>query len=230
MHKSISKKMASFSFSFYKSNQRNKVISIDIINSNITDIPCNILVNSCQNNLGNGSGVHGAIRRAAGQPYIDECNTIMRHRHGNVLTTTEYVVTNAGDMRHVNEIFNIRAPINNNTSDDDSEQKTALKIAYNNIFDYVIDNKQYTNKIIAMTTLGTGIFNISIKTSIIALLVSLKYRLKKMLDSSVRRIIIVSNNQAQIDEIIDIVHQYVELWNDNSRFIDYTFGVKYNYN
>ena len=209
------------SFSFYKNNQKNNIISIDIINSNITDIPCHILVNSCQNNLGPGSGVHGAIRRAAGQQYINECNMIMQNRNNNVLTATEYVITNAGNMRHVDEIFNIRAPINN--TNDDSEQKPALKIAYNNIFDYVIDNNQYTNKVIAMTTLGTGIFNISIQTSIIALLVSLKYRLKKMLNSSVRRIIIVSNDQTQIDEIISIVQQYVDLWNENPKFTGYAF-------
>ena len=84
MHKSIPKKMASFSFTFYKNNQREKVISIDIINSNITNIPCHILVNSCQNDLGHGSGVHGAIRRAAGQQYINQCNLIMQSRQGEV--------------------------------------------------------------------------------------------------------------------------------------------------
>jgi O-acetyl-ADP-ribose deacetylase (regulator of RNase III) len=215
--------MAPFTVKFYKNNREDKVINIDIINSDITNIKCHILVNSCQNNLGSGSGVHGAIRSAAGQPYIDECNRLMCNRGYKVLNATEYVITDAGNMKNVGKIFNIRAPINN--TDDDSEQEPALKIAYNNIFDYVIDNNQYTDKVIAMTTLGTGIFNISIGISTLVLMQSLKHKLKKMLDSSVRRIIIVSNDQTQIDAIIDMVKQFVKIWNKRSQFENYTFEI-----
>lgn len=214
--------MAPFTVKFYKNNQEDKAVNIDIINSNITNIKCHILVNSCQNNLGSGSGVHGAIRSAAGQPYINECNMIMRGRNQKILNATEYVITDAGNMKDVGKIFNIRAPINN--TGDDSEQEPALKIAYNNIFDYVIDNK-YTDKVIAMTTLGTGVFNISIGTSTNTLMQSLKHKLKKMLDSSVRRIIIVSNDQTQIDDIIYIVKEFVKVWNTRSLFDNYTFEI-----
>lgn len=204
-----------YSFQFFKKDNREKKITIKVKYTNITDEPCNILVNSCQDNLGEGSGVHGAIRKAAGNRYINECSSIMEKRREKKLDDNEFVITCAGNINTVNEIFNIRAPryTKNNIYD----------ITYNKTFDYIISCYKYNNKTIVMPTFGTGVFGTPIKISLKSLLKSLKKRLKIMIKNSVDKITIVSYNKEEIKEIKNIIKNKIQKWKKKIDFKNYEF-------
>ena len=169
-------------------------IKIEVTNEKITDVQCDILVNSCHPFLEDGGGIHGAIRKAAGFPFKDYCEFFMQGRSGIPLAPGEKMLTRGSGGLKATYLLNISAPTTPSTE--------VLKLAYRHVFVEACKNKA---KKVVMPMFGTGIYGIKTSDSFDAFMdcfCEVSRYIKQDLT-----IAIITNDAKQFSELVSLVNR-----------------------
>jgi hypothetical protein len=167
-------------------------IKIEVTNKKITDVRCDILVNSCHPFLEDGGGIHGAIQKAAGSPFAEKCECFMNGRGGIPLAPGEKMLTcGSGDLK-ATHILNISAPT--------TPSPEVLKLAYRHVFVEACQNKA---KKVVMPMFGTGIYGIKTNESFKAF-INCFHEVSKYITHDLT-IVIITNNDSQFSELMSLV-------------------------
>lgn len=122
---------------------------IEVIKGDITKIKVDAIVNAANTSLLGGSGVDGAIHRAAGASMLEECRKIINKQGGCKIG--EAVITTAGKL-DAKFIIHTVGPVWNggNKNEDD-----LLASAYKNSLKLCVENNVKT---VAFPNISTGIY------------------------------------------------------------------------
>jgi O-acetyl-ADP-ribose deacetylase (regulator of RNase III) len=125
------------------------MMNIHIIQSDITTLEVDAIVNAANSSLLGGGGVDGAIHRKGGAEILEACRKI-RARQGKC-RTGEAVITTAGKLPS-NYVIHTVGPVWNDGGKDKEE---LLANCYKNCLDLAIENNIKT---IAFPNISTGIY------------------------------------------------------------------------
>ena len=167
-------------------------IQIKVIKENVTNVRCDILVNSCHPFLGNGGGIHGAIRKAAGPPFEESCECFMQGRGGIPLAPGEKMLTGGSGSLKATHILNIAAPT--------TPSPEVLKLAYRHVF---VEACQKKAKTVVMPMFGTGIYGMKTNESFKAFMDCFR-EVSRYITHDLT-IVIITNDDGQFSELVSLV-------------------------
>jgi hypothetical protein len=173
-------------------NKKKMPIQIKVIKENVTNVQCDILVNSCHPFLGNGGGIHGAIQKAAGFPFAESCKCFMQGRGNIPLAPGEKMLTRGSGSLNATHILNIAAPT--------TPSHEVLKLAYRHVF---VEACQKKAKKVVMPMFGTGIYGIETNASFNAFM-DCFHEVSKYITHDLT-IVIITNNDSQFSELMSLV-------------------------
>ncbi len=124
-------------------------MKIRVIQSDITAIKVDAIVNAANSSLLGGSGVDGAIHRKGGSEILKACQEI-RNKQGKC-NVGEAVITTAGNL-DARYVIHTVGPVWNHGG---IEKEKLLSECYNNTMDLAIENNV---KSIAFPNISTGIY------------------------------------------------------------------------
>lgn len=125
-------------------------MNIELINSDITTIAVDAIVNAANTSLLGGGGVDGAIHRKGGKAILDECTEI-RNKQGNC-KTGEAVITTAGNLP-ARKVIHTVGPVWNGGK---KNEAALLENCYLNSLKLAVDNDLMT---VAFPNISTGIYH-----------------------------------------------------------------------
>lgn len=124
-------------------------MKLTVIQSDITTVKADAIVNAANSSLLGGGGVDGAIHRKGGSAILDACRAV-RAKQGKC-NPGEAVVTTAGNLP-ANYVIHTVGPVWNNGG---KEKEELLKNCYINSLKLAIENEV---KRIAFPNISTGIY------------------------------------------------------------------------
>ena len=124
-------------------------MKITLIQSDITDLKVDAIVNAANSSLMGGSGVDGAIHRKGGSGILEACKKI-RAKQGKC-NTGEAVMTTAGNLKATYVIHTV-GPVWNSGG---IEKENLLRSCYENAMQLAIT---HNIKTIAFPNISTGIY------------------------------------------------------------------------
>lgn len=125
-------------------------MKIELIQTDITELKVESIVNAANTSLLGGGGVDGAIHRKGGKEILEECIKI-RNKQGGC-NVGDAVITSAGNLPS-NYVIHTVGPVWNG---DKEEKKTLLSNCYKNCLNLAIENNIRT---IAFPNISTGIYH-----------------------------------------------------------------------
>lgn len=147
-----------------EASDMNKLIigntTLIIVKDDITKMKVDAIVNAANEQLKGGSGVNGAIGKAAGQGIYDECAAILKKRKISKLPTGDAVITSAGKMTDVKYIIHTPGPVWKGGKNNEAK---LLKASYTNSLKLA---QQKECKTVAFPSISTGIFNYPLEQAV----------------------------------------------------------------
>lgn len=140
-------------------------MKIELKKGDITQITVDVIVNAANTSLLGGSGVDGAIHKAAGIAFLEDYQKI-RNRQGKC-NIGEAVITTAGNLP-AKKVIHTVGPVYN---DGKLNEKELLKNCYENSMQLAADNHL---KSIAFPNISTGIYKYPKKEAAIIAINSVK--------------------------------------------------------
>lgn len=117
---------------------------LHVIKDDITKFKGDVIVNAANNTLFGGSGVDGAIHRAAGEALLEECKTLHGCETGQAKMTKGYNLPASFVIHTVGPIYSGK--------DEDDEM---LRSCYRNSLNLAMENNLHT---IAFPSISTGVY------------------------------------------------------------------------
>jgi O-acetyl-ADP-ribose deacetylase (regulator of RNase III) len=173
-------------------NKKKMSIQIKVIKENVTNVQCDILVNSCHPSLENGGGIHGAIRKAAGFPFAESCKCFMQGRGYIPLAPGEKMLTSGSGSLKAAHILNIAAPT--------TFSPEVLKLAYRHVF---VEACQKKAKTVVMPMFSTGVYGMKTNESFKAFIDC--FREMSGYITHDLTIAIITNDDSQFSELMFLV-------------------------
>ncbi|RRN77954.1 O-acetyl-ADP-ribose deacetylase [Pseudoxanthomonas sp. SGD-10] len=126
-----------------------KTDRIELVKGDITKIEADAIVNAANSSLLGGGGVDGAIHRAGGPEFLEDCKKIVARQGG--CKVGEAVITTAGKLPAKFVIHTVGPVWNNGQQDEDSK----LRSCYINSLKLAAANNC---KSIAFPAISTGVY------------------------------------------------------------------------
>lgn len=127
-------------------------ISLEVLQSDITRLEVDAVVNAANSSLYGGGGVDGAIHRAAGPKLLEECRNIRRNSLPDGLPTGEAVLTSGYNMK-ARYVIHTVGPVWQGGSE---EEEQLLRNAYLNCLKIAREHDAIES--IAFPGISTGVY------------------------------------------------------------------------
>lgn len=125
------------------------IMKLHILQSDITQLTVDAIVNAANSSLMGGGGVDGAIHRAGGPVILEECRKIIARQGG--CKTGEAVITTSGNMPAKFVIHTV-GPVWNGGNNEEADK---LSNCYKNSLRLAVENNCRT---VAFPNISTGIY------------------------------------------------------------------------
>jgi O-acetyl-ADP-ribose deacetylase len=168
-------------------------MKIELINTDITTLDVDAIVNAANNSLAGGGGVDGAIHRAAGPKLREYCLTLKGCKTG-------YAKITPGFNLKAKFVIHTVGPVWNNGTEN---EETLLGMCYQNSLQLAVESKIQT---IAFPCIGTGAYRLPFDKAAFIALLTIDHFLK--LNNSIKKIYLVVFGQKELDQYKRIYKAY----------------------
>lgn len=170
-------------------------MKIELINTDITTLDVDAIVNAANNSLAGGGGVDGAIHRAAGPKLREYCLTLKGCKTGHAKITP-------GFNLKAKFVIHTVGPVWNNGTEN---EKTLLGMCYQNSLQLAVENKIQT---IAFPCISTGAYRFPFDKAAFIALSTIDHFLK--LNNSIEKVYLVVFGQKELDQYDRICKAYIK--------------------
>jgi O-acetyl-ADP-ribose deacetylase (regulator of RNase III) len=167
---------------------------IKLIQTNITKIPVDVIVNAANSSLLGGGGVDGAIHRAAGPKLVLACLKLGGCKIGKAK------ITNAYNIETAKYIVHTVGPVYKGMKDK-KEAEALLKSCINESLILSEGNKS-----IAFPFISTGIYGYPLSKAIPSFIDAIKTYIHNNSETTLKEIFLVAYNEQEYKEALEYSH------------------------
>jgi len=169
-------------------------MQIKVLQSDITQIKTDAIVNAANKSLLGGGGVDGAIHRAAGPELLEECKTLAGCETGEAKITKAYNLPAKHIIHTVGPVFGV---------EDDKEAKL-LALCYINSLKLADENNLTS---IAFPCISTGVFHYPKDEAAKVAVSSVKRYFKENLESKIEKVVFATLDELDYNIYTQILEQ-----------------------